>query len=81
MTTTLIPSEVCEDLFAFRLGFSSFDAMMDVAEPVYSAVGRLWFVTRLPNHRWLASPVNEYDDLHQFPAREAAREFASSNVD
>jgi hypothetical protein len=81
MTATLIPSHVCEDLFALRLGFSSFDALMDVAEPAYSAVGRLWFITRLPNHRWLASPVNDYDDEHQFATRDAAREFVAANVE
>ena len=81
MAVALIPSEVCEELFALRLGFLSFDALMEIAEPAYSAVGQLWFLVRLPDHRWLASPVTDIDDTHRFPTVGAARDFVVSNID
>lgn len=81
MNATLIPREVSEEFFARRLGFSSFDALIDASEPAYSAVGQLWLIAALPNRRWLASPVIDYDPTHQFSTLEAARDFVASSVD
>ncbi|MDZ4683636.1 MAG: hypothetical protein SH850_01025 [Planctomycetaceae bacterium] len=81
MSATLIPREVSEEIFARHLGFSSFDALIDASEPAYSAVGQLWLIATLPNRRWLASPVIDYDPTHQFSTSEAAHEFVAANVD
>jgi hypothetical protein len=81
MRAPLIPREVSEEIVALRLGFSSLDALIDASEPAYSAVGQLWLIARLPNGRWLASPVIDYDPAHQFSTLETAQEFVASNVD
>jgi hypothetical protein len=78
MSATLIPREVSEEIYARRLGFSSFDELIDVSEPAYSPTGRLWLIAALPNRRWLASPVNEYGAAEQFPDAEAARDFVAT---
>jgi hypothetical protein len=79
MTATLIPPDTNEDTFARRLGFVCFDDLMQVSEPAAAQDGRLWFLTGISDHCWLAwpAPVPGVDASQRFDSYQDARDFVT----